>query len=315
MATLALTNLEIKSEVGRLLGISRTPGSWDSVTEADVDRIIRSGRRRFFSAARWKFLVQNQEITLPAAISTGTVTIVSGVVTLVGATWPATVANYRFEPEGGGAYLIASRDSDTEITLNDTTVDADALSTYELHQVLHDLPTAFGGWEGPITLENYNGNQLNESRNFPEFVIRAFGNRLTVRTGRPELFSVVSTTDSETAVASHQLSIYPFVDKLYSLNTRYRISAGDTLDLADSAAISDPTFSECYKESILAAAEVIAFGQPGAHAARFAELLVEAVRHDNAMAGIRYGRPRQLSGRRSQYHNLITATVDMSGQE
>lgn len=315
MATLALTNAELYAEIGRMLGIHRDNSKWDPVTASDVDRTIRSGRRRFFSASRWKFLMENAEITIAAPITTGTVTAVSGVVTLVGAIWPTNMDNYYFEPASGGAYKTATRDTNTQITLHDTSVDEVAGSSYSLHQHLYDLPSAFGGWEGPITLANYDGHNLGESRNFPEFVVRTFGNRLTVRTGRPELFSVVSTTDAETAIATHQLSLYPFADQLYSLQTRYRISAGDTLDLADSIAVSDPTFSECYKESILAACEVTAFGQPGAHGQRFIELLREAVKHDNAMAGVRYGRPRKSTSGRSRYYDLITSTVDMSGQE
>jgi hypothetical protein len=301
--------------MGRMLGISRTPGDWDTVTAADVDRIIRSGRRRFFSANNWKFLRENYHIPVIAPITTGTVTVVSGVVTLAGATWPTDAVNYVFEPEGGGVYAIDSYDSTTQITLEDTSLDADALSTYTIYQVKYDLPSNFGGWEGPIVVENYNGQQLNESRNFPEFTVRAFANRLTSHSGRPELFTVVSTTDSETAIAVHQLSIYPLPDDDYVLSTRIKINAGDTLDLADTVVVSDPIFSECYKESVLAAAEVIAFGQPGSHSQRFAELLQEAVRQDNAIAGIRYGRPRRNSIGRSRYYDLIVGTVDMSGQE
>lgn len=316
MATLALTNAELYAELGRVLGINRSYSELDAVTQADVDRIIRSGRRRFFSANNWKFLKQDLPITIAAPTDTGTVTIVSGVVTFAGAAViPATVANYIFAPEGGGAYSITTRTSDTEMTLADTTVNADALSTFTLYQVKYDLPANFGGWEGPIAIENYDGVKLNESRNFPEYVIRSFANRQTVRTGRPELFTVMSTTDAETAIATHQLSIYPLPDQLYILSSRIKINAGDTLDLADSAVSADPTFTECYKEAVLSAAEVIAFNQPGTHALRYKELLVEAIRQDNAMAGVRYGRPRGAVRGRSRYYELIVGTVDMSGQE
>jgi len=316
MATLALTNAELYAEMGRVLGINRTYGNWDAVTQADVDRIVRSGRRRFFSANNWKFLREELPITVVAPITTGTVTIVDGVVTFAGAAaLPATVANYKFAPQGGGVYDIASRGGDTTMTLTDTTVDADALSTFSLYQYKYDLPAAFGGWVGPIALENYAEYYLNESRNFPDYVLRAFQNRQTARTGKPELFAVTSTTDAETAIATHQLTIYPLPDQLYVLRSRYKINAGDTLDLADSAVSADPVFAECYKESVLAAAEIIGFGQPGAHTQQYATLLAEAVKKDNAMAGTRYARPRRSGRRRSRYYELITGTVDMSGQE
>jgi len=315
MATLALSNAELFAELGRLLGISRTAADWDTVTAADVDRIVRSGRRRFFSAHNWKFLVNDLSITIAAPIETGTIEIVAGVVTLTGATWPATMSNYVLAPDSGGVYNHLTRDSDTQLTMEDTTVDVDALSDYALYQVLYDLPAAFGGWEGPVCVENYNDYRLNESRNLPEYVLRAFANRQTARTGRPELFSVVSTTDAETAIATFQLRIFPLPDQVYPLSTRYKISAGDTLDLAESAISCDPVFTECYKESVLAAGEVIAFGQPGSHTMRFQELLKEAVKQDNAIRGIRYGRPRRGSRQRNQYYDLLTGTVDMSSQE
>lgn len=317
MATLSLTNEELYAELGRLLGISRVVGDWDATTTADIDRIVRSGRRRFFSASNWKFLKDDLTIIVPAPLTTGTVTIVDGVVTFAGGlTIPTDAAeNYLFEPQGGGVYNIASYDSATQITLDDTSVDADALSTFTLYKFKYNLPAAFGGWEGPISLENYDGRLLNESRNFPEYVLRAFANRNISRTGKPELFTVVSTVDAETAIATHQLQIYPLPDADYVLKSRYKINAGDTLDAADTAISADPVFTECYKESVLAAAEVIAFGNPGSHTIRFQELLGEAVRQDNAMAGIRHGRPRRGTPGRSRYHDLIVGTVDLSGQQ
>jgi hypothetical protein len=316
MATLALTNAELYSEVGRMLGISRTYTDWDAVTLADVNRIIRSGRRRFFSANNWKFLVQDLAITVAAPITTGTVTIVSGVVTFVGAAaLPASlVSDYLFAPEGGGVFSIATRTDDTNCILTDTDDehDAAALTTFKLYQVKYDLPSTFGGWEGPISLENYTGHRLNESRNFPDYVLRAFAGRHNARTGKPEIFAVTTSTDEETAIATKQLSIYPLPDQMYILNTQYKIMAGDTLGGLVTAVASDPVFSECYKESVLAAGEVIAFGQPGAHTMRFQELLVEAVRQDNAMSGVRYGRPRRSTYGRSRYYDLIVGTVDMS---
>ena len=316
MATLALTNDELYSELGRFLGINRDNSKWSTGTQADVDRVIRAGRRRFFSANNWKFLVDDHIITIAAPTSTGTITIVDGVVTLVGTTWPADlVENYVIAPEDGGCYEFSVRTNDTSATLKDTTVDAAALSTYTLYQVKYALPSGFAGWEGPVVIENYDGSRINESRNLPEYVLRSFAGRQTVRTGRPELFSIVSTTDSETAIATHLLRIYPLPDQLYIAGGRYKITAGDTLGAAETAVCADATFAECYKEACLSAAEVIAFGQPGSHAARYAELLREAILHDNAMAGIRYGRPRRHGRGRSRYYDLIVGTVDMSGQE
>ena len=319
MATLALTNTELDAEIGQLLGISRLRADWDTATTTgDVDRMVRSGRRRFFSANNWKFLQQDLVINTRAPLTAGTVTIVNGAVTLT-TVWTdfANFADYVFAPDGGGVHSIAASPTptNTTFTLEDTTINAAALSDYTLYQVAYDLPAVFGGWQGPITIENYDGRVLNESRNFPEYVIRQFENRKTLRTDIPSLFSVRSTPDAETAIATHQLILYPLPDAVYVLKTRYKISAGDTLDLSESAIAADPVFTECYKEAVLAAVEVIAFGKPGAHSQRFAELLREAVRQDNAMAGVRHGRPRKATRRFPRNYELIVGTVDLSGQE
>lgn len=319
MATLAITNDELDAEIGQVLGISRSRSDWDlTTTQADVDRMVRAGRRRFLSAHNWKFLQENLVIPTIAPITTGTVTVTAGAVTLTDA-WSdfANFADYVFAPSGGGAYAIASSPTptNTTFTLEDTTVTAAALSTYNLYKIAYDLPVNFGGWQGPITIEDYDGRTLNESRNFPEYTLRMFANRRTVRSDIPSLFAVRSTTDSETAIATFQLVLYPLPDAVYVLNTRYKINAGDTLDATSSDIAADPVFSECYKEAVLAAVEVSAFGQPGAHSARFAELLVEAVRQDNTMRGVRLGRPRRGVRRLPRNYELIVGTVDLSGQE
>ena len=106
MATLAITNDELDAEIGQVLGISRTRTDWDPLTTAlDVDRMVRSGRRRFFSAYNWSFLREDLVINTIAPITAGTVTIVNGAVTLTTA-WSdfANFADYLFAPDGGGGH-------------------------------------------------------------------------------------------------------------------------------------------------------------------------------------------------------------------
>lgn len=71
--------------------------------------------------------------------STGTVTVVNGVVVLAGGTFPSlaidgyTIVGGWFVPNPGPSaerYLIASRDSDTQITLVNTTLDVGSGSTF-----------------------------------------------------------------------------------------------------------------------------------------------------------------------------------------
>lgn len=314
MATLALSNDELRGDLGQLLGIGRDPAQWDPVTTADVNRIIRSGRRRFLGAFNWHFLHQDLDISVPAPITDGSVTINQGVVDLVGATWPADVIDYLFVPDSGGVHAIASRVSDTQIVLTDTTVSSAPASEYTIYKTKFSLPADFGGWVGPITIRNTNRHTLSESRNFPEFMVRSLSSMEHARIGEPNLFSLDSTVDSETAIATYKLSLYPLPDKPYVLETKYKIAAGDTLELATTVVVTDPVFSEAYQEAILAAGEVLSFGTRGIHNELYVDALGRAVQADKAMSGVRYGKPRQFNARRSRLGGVQISPVDFGNQ-
>lgn len=316
MSTLAITNSEIYAELGFLLGISRDYDEWDTQTQGDMDRVLRSGRRRFFSARAWKFLQQPLVISIIGPFQEDSITIAAGVVTkTAGTDFPTDATNYVLAPASGGVYAIASRASGTEITLEDTSLTvATADTEYNLYKIKYDLPSGFGGWEGPVTIENRDGRTINESRNFPDYVVRAFANLDRPITDEPRLFSLTSTVDEVTAIATYQLLIYPLPDEAYTLHSEIRIAPGDTLSEVDTTVISNPVFTECYKECILAAAEVTWFDRPKAHSERFKVLLQEAIRIDNAMAGVRHGRPRNRNVRRTKDYELIVGTVDFSDQ-
>lgn len=71
---------------------------------------------------------------------TGTVTISSGVVTLANGTWPAWAATAAINV-AGSLYNVSTRDSDTQLTLDDTSVSAAAGSSYALAQSTQDDAT------------------------------------------------------------------------------------------------------------------------------------------------------------------------------
>ena len=315
MASLGLTNDEIYSELGYLVGISRDNGDWDSVTQADMNRVLRSGRRRFLSASKWNFLKAEYIIPIVAPYAVGTHTTAAGVVTLPTATVPTDGLDYVFAPASGGVYSIASRESGTQITLDDTSLTIATAETYNLYKIRYDLPSNFGGWEGPVSVGNHNGRTMNEVRNLPDFTLRSFANMSRVRTGEPRLFSMTRSQDAETAIATYQMTLFPLPDQAYTISTQYRIAPGDTLELAETAIISNPVFSECYKEAILSAAEVMVFDQPGIHTERYQELLQEAIILDRSMSGVRRGRPRHAGRGVPRNYDLIVGTVDFSDQE
>jgi hypothetical protein len=67
-----------------------------------------------------------------ASYATGTVSVTTGTVTLVGGTWPSWAAEGTFTV-GGVSYAVASRTSDSIIVLNNTTITGLSGETYSLN--------------------------------------------------------------------------------------------------------------------------------------------------------------------------------------
>lgn len=152
---LAVSYTDLKGEVALALDINRTVASWTSAEISDFARVNKEGLNQFYFPPPlqnervghvWSFLRPKAPLTINAPYSTGTVTIVAGVATLAGGTWPTwaaagtlIVANVR--------YPVNIRGSGSSITLNDTTVAASAGTSYQLVQLEYDLASDFGGME------------------------------------------------------------------------------------------------------------------------------------------------------------------------
>lgn len=310
MASLYVNNDEIRGNLATILGVSRTVANWDPTLTADINRIIRSGRRRFFSANDWSFLTQHISFVTAATLATGTVGAVNGVVTLAGSTFPTDVVNnYLFATEGAdGIFSVKTRDTATQITLHDTSVNFAALKKYTLHKNKFDLPTNFGGFRGPV--HTANNERLHESAIIPEFEVRTIQNNRVLKTGRPNLFTVSQRlADEETGIPTWYLQVYPLPDAVYKIEADVRIIPGDTLGLAGSADIMHPAFAECMAEAVYAAAEVIMGVGQGVHEIRFGQLLPEAVRKDRAIKGVTRMMNRNSQVTRVPHYEIITGKV------
>lgn len=307
MSSLSLTNDEIFASLGHFLGVSRDPSVWDDVTVGDVNRIIRSGRRRYFSSNNWRYLNVPLVINTSPPFSEGTIEVVDGVVTLSGAVFPDDITRYVLVPSTGGVYSIAASNQVDEIELADTSVSLPAGTEYVVYRASYDLPANFGGWEGPVTREN--NIRLQESRNMPEYTLRAVANLRRAVLGPPGLYTVDTVVDDETGVPTYRLRLYPLPDKVYVLNTKIKIQPGDSLDLDSDVPNTHPVFAEAMLAAILSAAEVTAFGTPGIHTQQYQMLIEEAKRIDGRMAGVRHGEPRGHRGRRDRLWDLRNATV------
>lgn len=309
MATLAIDNDEIYARLGMQMGINRDPDLWSPTNTTDAARIIRAGRRKLFSAHDWSFLEVRHDIAIPAPLTTGTIAIVNGVVTITGSTFPANVANQYLYADGG-LYQIDVWTDATHITLLDLTVDVDAGSSYSVNYTRFDMPSNFAAVVGPFTIENSQiTTSMQELPVIPEHQVRGLLSNRTAYTGQPKCFSIFHTTDEETGIASHFVNIYPFPDVEYLATVRVRVSPGDAL--AEAGDVCGAEYAELMMEAILAACEQIYNDTIGLHSELFQKMLPDFVRKDKIAQGVRRLLPRK-DGRRGGYprnYELIVAPI------
>ena len=309
MATTAVTVDEIRANLLMSLGLNRDYDQLPAVAQADVDRVWRSGRRKFLAAHDWSFLQTRYTFVVPAKYDTGTITAASGVVTLSGGTFPTDSDDYLFIPESGNVYSVASRDSGTQITLEDTSVTITPAETFELYRVKFDLPSNFARFLTPLTIENSQYDELTELPVFPEFTLRAAGGRSTPVYGRPEAFTIFQTVDDETGVFTPYLKVFPIPDERFVVTGRVQIEPGDSL--AEAGSICHPLFSELLQEAILSAGEqMYQAGMQTIHTENFANWLPRFIERDRKLSGVKSLPPRnKRRGRRDPLWDLRTATV------
>lgn len=313
MASLAISESELFALIATVVGISRDSADWDTQTTNDVDRILRLGRRKFFSSNDWSFLNRDWVQATTAPQTTGTITVVNGTVTLTGSTWPAAlVAEYVIVTDLG-VHEFASRTSDTIAVLNNTGADMDlaALSTYTLYRVKYPLPSYFGAFIDPITHENSPSQYLKEQVIFPEWTVRRIGNWESAKTGRPELFSVVNTVSETTGTPTWYLRVYPLPDAVYVLQSRIQVYPGDAVNVAGE--IFPQEYSGLLIEATLAVAETLFNGERGVHSEEFDRMLPSYVLQDRRQRGVRRLLP-QNSNKLPPHYEYLVAPVEYDGE-
>lgn len=150
--TLAVSFTDLQSEVALALGWNPTAASW---TSAQTNTLWPRINKRALGQAYfpeplegervghgWSFLKPRGSLTLNVPYTTGTVAIAAGVVTLTGGTWPSWAASGDLWVDDG-RYPVNTRDSNSQITLVDTSVTVSSGATYQLIQHAYDLPSDF----------------------------------------------------------------------------------------------------------------------------------------------------------------------------
>lgn len=259
--SLGVTYSDIRRELGAEAGWGRDPADWSAEDIADGAAILKDGLLSFYTAQdpdtgkahRWSFLFPTTTLSTTAPYATGTIAIADGVVTLTGGTFPATAADGEIIV-GGAAYSVATRDGNTQLTLDDTTVDVAAGASYTLGFPFFTLPADFGRLDGRL---NYRAGDMTIDR---PIELRSEAQLRQMRqagdiTAPPRFVALMPLPQTAGQQQRWQLFFYPTPDAAYQIYYRYAINP-DTLDgTTNTIAPGGVVHSQTIIASVLAAFE------------------------------------------------------------
>lgn len=261
---------------------------FSSEQTSKITRCMKHGLNRVYAAHEWSFFRPNEPLTTSSPYDTGTVTIVDGVVTLAVGTFPSWAALGLIKVDSS-YYRVDTRDSDSQVTLQDTSLDADAGSSYELSQVEYDLPTGFESIENELTY------QVGDSSIYPPIEMR---HDVQIRTwqqdnpytDRPRYFSIRMAHFDATVGSRRRISFYPLANAAYVIKARMTLKQ-TMLDSTNQYPVGGEQLSQLIVEACLAAAEAIYDESFGVHEQRYLEMLPLAIAADQ-----RASSPTSLGG-------------------
>lgn len=246
---------------------------------SDIEECIKDGLHDVYAAHSWSFFRPMKEFTTTEPYETGTITVVDGVVTLSeDGTFPTWAAVGVLKVDND-YYDVDTRDGANQVTLEDTSVDADAESSYTLSRVEYDMPTGF---------EDVAGNELAYQPGQSDFyptVKRRHDDEIRRRlqddpyTDRPLYFSVRTVEFDATVGSRRRLALYPMADDAYVMKVPMLLRP-TMIDEVNQYPVGTETLTQVITEACLAAAERNYDEQEGRHTKRFQELLPLAIRAD-----------------------------------
>jgi hypothetical protein len=285
-AVMAFTYDYLREYVAVHLGWASS--GWGTTQSNQLDRILKRGLGWFYRPKRterdikvhqWTFMRPYTTLTTSASYSTGTVTIVDGVVTLAGGTFPSWAASGQLTV-GGDSYAVSSRDGDTQATLSDTTVDADAGSAYSLERPTYDLPSDFAAMYGPLT---YRAGSADCSRAIEitrEDILRTM-RQLGQWTGRPRYAAIRVKTHDATLGTRWQITFEPAPNAAYEFGYRYRV-APPMLTSGASYPYGGEEHAETLLSACIAAADLMVNDVRGENYAHWMEMLQASIDLDRS---------------------------------
>ena len=271
--------LVLKERVGHYLFGAESGASFYKDQLTRIGYCISDGLRRVYSMYEWSFFKPVVDVVTTAPYSTGTVVVTNGVVTLTGGTFPSWAASGIFMVNKK-YYSVASRDGNTQITLDTLTVNVASASAYSLARPVIPMDAAFDSIANDSDLAYYPG----DDQWYPAASQRGDALIRKLEAENPEFsrpcFYSVRTDRFDPAVGSRKsLAFYPAPDAVYTLRVPMILRPVD-LDDSNPYPIGAEMLSQVILEACLAAAEHNYEEREHVHEKRFQELIVLAIDRD-----------------------------------
>jgi hypothetical protein len=265
--------------VGQYLFGAESGDSYSSSQLTKIGNCINDGTKRVYAAHEWSFLRPLADVVTTAPYVTGTVMVASGVVTLTGGTFPSWAAS-GILMVNNKYYSVASRDSSTQITLDDVSATVSSASSYQLARPEIPMDASFDSVSNDSDLAYY----PSPDRWYPpvswrhDSTIRKLESE-TPEFDRPFLYSVRTTTFDPTVGSRKVLAFYPAPDASYVLRVPMILRPVD-LDDSNQYPIGGEMLSQVILEACLASAEHNYEEREHVHEKRYLELIALAIRND-----------------------------------
>jgi len=294
----SVSYLSLLERVGHYLFGIRTGFSLDQTS--DINDCIQDGIKRVYSARDWSFLRPMADVVTTAPYATGTITIAAGVVTLTGGTFPSWAASGVLKVNNR-YYSVASRGSNTQVTLDATSVAIATASSYQLAMAEIPLGAAFDSvandsdltyypgpdcwyppvkWRHDATIRQLEGNN-------PEF-------------GRPVFYSVRTVTFDPSVGSRKVLVLYPAPDQAYTLRVPM-ILRPVLLNETNLYPIGGEMLSQVILEACLASAEHNFEERKHVHEDQYLKLIEQAILEDKDRSSPTSLGPDAPRGERSRF--------------
>ena len=305
-STLSLSHTTISAAVGRYLGFGADSSTWGSAGTADtqayiIEEVVKSGVRRFLfppplpnqpQGHSWSFLRVPYTLTTQAAVTSTTITVtaVDGVVTFSSGTLASWAASGVFVYEGH-AYEISTRDSATQLTLVDTTLDIDDATTeWAINQQDYEMPDDFGFIEGVLTYDP-NISPFSKVEVVGEALIRRHRQDRSAYSARPRLVAIRPKLLTSAAAATEgqrfEMMFWPTPDAAYTFTYTY-VPLPDKISGSALYTYGGMAHTETLLEACLSVAEERENDEKGIHWNQFMERLAASIAYD------RRSRPQKL---------------------